>query len=284
MLCDFDYTKMPQCVDIDFTNVDEVCAYQLLLCKIYECEGGFDIPAKCTLATRVVRRQCIGWLREVKILIESILSGGVTYANLGDIPRLLQSYDYFYRIGNGITCYDFLREVKLRTADLWAKGDRSVSQTDVVLLLLSEVDRNVGGLEERYAKYAIDEMSSWVDELVEYGVFEGVSMQETYRRLSYLLNADLFAYFGRKDEAKVKAQWVSYYTLTEEQIDALDADTLWAYADFVESIPFSSQKELKRNNLMYTHILSILASRPDVHPYLVKAIELTFKRREVLIA
>lgn len=270
--------------NIDYRNVDEVCSYQSLLCKIYECEGGFDIPAKSTPATRDISRQCIGWLREVKIIIESILSGTASCADLGDIPRLLQSYDFLYRIGNGTPCYDYIRKVKLRTADLWVKGDKSISQTYVVLLLLSEIDRNIGGVEERYAKYAINIMFSWVDELVEYGEFKDISMAETYRRLSYLLNADLFAYMSREDEAKVKTQWVSAHTLTGVQIDALDTDTLWAYADFVESMPFSSQKELERNNTMYKHILAILALRRDIHPYMIKAIEFTFKRREAMIA
>lgn len=269
---------------IDYRKVNEVCAYRSLLCKIYECEGGFNIPAKSTPTTREISRQSLVWLREVKSFIESILRGSTTYANLGDIPRLLQSYDFFYRIGHGKPCYDYMREVKLGTADRWAKGDRSISQTGVALLLLSEIDRNTRGIEERYVRFAINEMSSWIDELIKYGKFMDASSAETYRRLSYLLNADLFVYLNRKDEAKAKTQWISTHTLTEEQIEAADTDTLWAYADFIASIPFISQAGFERNDSIYVQILSTISSRHDTHPYFVKAIELTQARRAALIA
>lgn len=269
---------------IDYRNVDEICAYRSLLCKIYECEGGFNIPAKSTSTTREICRQSIVWLREVKTLMETILRGTATCANLSNIPHLLESYDFFYRIGNGAPCYDYLREIKLRAADRWIKGDRSISQTGIVVLLLSEIGRNIRGIEERYVKFAIDVMSSWVYSLIEYGQFSGISLTETYRRLSYLLNTDLFAFLSKKNESKIKTQWIDTHTLTEEQINLADTEALWAYADFVGSIPFSSQEEYERNNSKYMHILSILALRSDVHPYLVKAIELTFKRRESLIA
>lgn len=269
---------------LDYSNVDEVCSYRSLLCKIYECEGGFNFPAKNTPVTQKISRQSLVWLCEVRILIESILKGTSTSANLGDIPGLLQSYDFFYRIGHGSPCFDYLREVKVKIADRWVKGDKSISQTDIVLLLLSEVDRNIRDIEERYAKYAISVMSSWVDELIKYGEFKDTPLSETYRRLSYLLNADLFAYLSRKDEVNAKSQWVSTYTLTEEQIDALDSSTLWAYADFIESIPFVSQKEFERNDATYMQILSKIATRPDTHPYLAKSIELTLARRASLIA
>lgn len=269
---------------INYKNVDEICAYRSLLCKIYECEGGFNLQAKYTPTTREIAQQSLVWLREAKALIESILRGGVAYANLGDIPRLLQSYDFFYRIGNGAPCYDYIREVKLKTVDCRVKGDKSISQTEVVLLLLSEADRDIRNLEERYAKYALTVMSKWVDELVECAEFKDTPKSETYRRLSYLIDTDLSTHFGRKEEAKIKAQWISTHILADEQIDAADTETLWAYSTFIDSLPSRNQKEYEHHNLMYMHILSILASRPDVHPYLVKAIELTFKRQKALIA
>lgn len=284
MQCIIRQVEIPQAVDVDFTNVDEVCAYRSLLCKIYECAGGFNLPAKSTPVTQEIKRQSLVWLREVKILIDSILRGTAVFANLGNIPRLLQSYDFFYRIGNGAPCYDYLREVKLRTVERLIKGDKSISQTDVALLLLSEIDRNVRDIEERYVKFALSVMSSWIENLTKCGKFQDISLVEAYKRLSYLLDADLSAFLGRKDEAKIKAQWVGNYILSDGQIEVADTETLWAYSDFIDSIPFSSQKEFERNNSMYMHILSVLALRPDIHPYLVKAIELTFKRRESLIA
>ena len=269
---------------INYCNVEEVCAYRSLLCKIYECEGGFNVPAKITPTTRVIKRESIVWLREVSALIESILKGDATCVSLCEIPRLLQAYDFMHRIGYNRPCFDYLREVKLKTVDRWLKGDKSISQTDVALLLLSETDRNIRNIEDRYAKFAINVMSSWLDELTENGKFKDITLSETYKRLSYLLNHDLFAFLTRKDEAKAKAQWVNTYTMTEEQLDAADTDTLWTYAGFIDSIPFSNTEEYECNTSMYMHILTKIASRPDTHPYLAKAIELTMERRASMIA
>lgn len=274
-------TDITPAYGIDYRNVEEVCAYGLLLGKIYECRGGYNLPAK---ATREIRQQCLVWLREVKVLINSILMGSASYANLGDIPRLLPSYDFLYRIGHGAPCHDYQREVKLRTADRWAKGDRSITQTDVALLLLSEIDRNICGIEERYAEFAIGEMSTWVEELMKHGGFNDIPPAETYQRLAYLLNADLTAYMGRRKEANVKARWVTAYMLTEDQVDTADTDTLLSYANFIETIPFGTPQEHEHNYSTFMQILTKIASCFDTHPYLVKTIELTFARRATLIA
>lgn len=281
--------------DIDYSNLDEVCGYQMLLCRMYECEGGFNLPAKSTSLTGEIARQAGIWLREVKSLITSVLCGSNQNADLGDIPRLLQSYDLLHRIGNGISCQDYLREVKLRTVDRWLSGDRSISQTDVTLLLLSEIDRDIMGLGQRYVDFAVGELAGWVDEMYRYGEFAGASISETYRRLAYLMDADLSAFLGSGRQEGVKAGWAMAYLLPDDEIDSLNTLALWDYLHFVWSIPHRNRQESDRPKPMLRdtmrqdaiyrdtmhpgsiyldrirlHILSTIASRPDTHRRTIK--------------
>ncbi|MCM1296092.1 MAG: hypothetical protein NC311_11170 [Muribaculaceae bacterium] len=215
---------------------------------------------------------------------DKIPNSSLLIPNLKDIPRLLSGYDMMHRIAHGFPCHDYLREVKCKTADRWLKGDKSISRTDVVLLLLSETDRDIRTLEKRYAEYSIKVMSSWVDELIKYGTFTDTPLSETYHRLSYLLGTNLFVYLGSKEEAKAKSQWVKSHLLTETQLDELDTATLWDYAHFIDSIPFRTHTQYERNSALYKHILSKIALRHDTHPYAAKAIELALARYEALSA
>ncbi len=231
---------LPAADRIDYNNVDEVCAYQLLLCKIYEREGGFSSPAANTPAIRELCRQGLIWLREVNRLIDAILSAdpaarAAGLPTLAAIPGLLASYDLLYRITNGQPCFDYLRQIKLLTADRWLKRDHTISRSEVALMLLSEVDRDIRTLDPRYTDYAMSLMDTWIDQLTRRGRLLDLTPSETYRCLSYLLRQDLFAYFGTKDQPVVKTQWIKRHLLTSDQLDALDLPTLWSYLTFVDT-------------------------------------------------
>lgn len=43
--------------DIDYSNIKEICGYQLLMCKIYELEGGLIYPARRNSTIREVEAQ-----------------------------------------------------------------------------------------------------------------------------------------------------------------------------------------------------------------------------------
>lgn len=54
MAANYDVTAIPSASGIDYGNVDEVCGYQLLLCKIFERAGGFDYSQVSNAAIREV--------------------------------------------------------------------------------------------------------------------------------------------------------------------------------------------------------------------------------------
>lgn len=292
----YDITAIPSASDIDYRNADEVCGYQLLLCKIFERAGGFDLPLKTNATIREVQRQGALWLREVKPLIADILSAPISgkpapvcslsapvegkieaqpasRITLSAIPVLLDSYDLLYRVCNGCPCYDYLREVKLKTVNRWLKGDKSISDTDVVLLLLSETDRDIRSLEKRYTDYAFSILGKWIDELTKYGRFINTPLTEAYKRLVYLLNDDLFAYLGRKDKQDTaKVAWTNTYVLQDHT--SLDTRTLLRYIGFLLTANICGYYANEPQDELYCRLWTDYIARPDVHPFFRQALSL----------
>lgn len=263
---------IPSAGDVDYTNADAICGYQLLLCKVFERAGGFEFPDTANGTIREVRQQGQLWLKEVKSLITDILSAttetqSASPVTLAAIPELLDSYDFFYRICTGGPCFDYLRQVKLKTADRWLKGDRTISDTDVVLLLLSETDRDIHTLEKRVYSYAFRVMGKWIDELSRNGRFINTRLPEAYKRLSYLLRRDLFAYLNSKDQSGIKARWIKEYTLADDQLDRLATKDLRSYIVFSNTVTCMLHPAFDGHITRHIHLYSKLASRPDLHPY-----------------
>lgn len=271
---------LPQAATIDYTNTDEVCGYQVLLCKIYEREGGFEYPAITNAHILEIIRQGQTWLGKVKKMIDDILSGsrGDDIPTLEAIPDLLDAYDFMFRVCNGRPCLGYVREVKLKTVGQWVKGDRSITETNVALLLLSEVDRDIHTLEERYTNFALSVMEKWIEELVKFGKFRRGTLSESFRKLAYLLNSNLFAYLGSREQPKIKAQWAQKYTLAEEQINAIDTETLWSYIKFANALARFNRQSLEEQDELYAHLFSKLLSRPDLNYFYRMALEIDLEK------
>jgi len=261
---------------INYTNVDEICGYQLLLCKMFEKAGGFELQFRTNCTVREVQTQGLVWLKIVRNLIEKILkasdsTGGLT---LNAIPRLLGAYDFFHRVCNGVPEFDYIRKVRLKSADLWVKGNKSISQTNVVLGILHEADRDNRTLEDRYSLFAFSIMGEWIDELTGYGKFHDIGLYEAYDRLAYLLKNDLFVYLDSKEQAKIKAQWAKAYILADEQLDTLSTKDLWSYIGFAQTVSSCRRLPLKDVDAEYVQLFTKLASRPDLHPFYREAIDI----------
>lgn len=270
-------TQLPEATAIDYANPDEICGYQLLLCKIYEQEGGFGHPAAATAAIHSIVKQGHVWLAEVRTVIEDIVFSSAATPRpitLSALPGILDAYDLMFRICNGRHCLDYIRQVRLKAIGRWLAGDKSISETEIVLMILSEVKRDLPTLDKRYPEYALGVIESWIDELTAGRRFAHIPLQEAYRRLTYLLGADLFVYLGSKEQHRIKAQWVQDYTLTDDQVDALDAPTLWSYIAFTNAashlapMPQNSQEEL------YHHLPTLLSAHHDLHPFHRQALKI----------
>lgn len=269
--------------EIDYSDIQEICGYQLLMCKIYESEGGLWYPARRNSTIREVEAQGKIWLEKVKDILNDIESGKSTTFTLAAIPKLLNAYDFYYRICTGESANDYIRSIRLKTVGLWAKGDKSISETDLVLELLKEVQRDNRTLDRKYSMFALGALGDWVKELVSYGEFRNIPKSEAYARLSYMIDDDLFAYLGTKEQASAKAQWINTYTLSEAELETLDADTLWAYIGFAQSALFYNRKFDEFED-QYVRWLSKFADTENNNPFLSQAIKIDFAKYHTTIA
>lgn len=275
--------NMISAADIDYSNIQEICGYQLLMCKIYEREGGLYYPARRNSTIREVEAQGKIWLENVKGIFDDIVSGKSTTFTLAAIPKLLNAYDFYYSICNGESANDYIRGIRLKTAGLWAKGDKSITETDLVLELLKEVKRDNRTLDSKYSMFALGVLGDWVKELVSYGEFRNIPKAEAYARLNYMIDDDLFAFLGSKEQPSAKSRWISTYTLSETELDALDAETLWAYIGFAQSALLFNRKFDEFEN-QYVRWLSKLAATENNHPFLSQAIKIDFAKNHTAIA
>ncbi len=263
-------------VDLDYADVDEICGYQQLLCKLYELAGGFAARAGSNPAIREARVQGDVWLKSVEVLIEKTLTApdsaeGIT---LGAVPRLLDAYDLLCRVCRGAPARDFIRKARLRAADLWAKGNRSISQTNVVLGILREVSGDNRALEGRYTRFALSVLGRWIDELTRYGRFHDIPPHEAYSRLACLLRTDLYGYLGSREQSGLKARWAKSYALSDDRLDSLSANDLRSYIAFVQTAALRGIVPLADSEETRLRLLAKLAARPDLHPFSREALEL----------
>jgi len=281
---DMDMT-VPSAYDVDYGDAAEVCGYQQLLCKMFEKAGGLSYPdSRTNSAIRHVQKDGQVWLKEVKRLIASILEAppqGKTLPGLGDIPGLLSSYDIFYRICNGSPCFDYLRKVKLKTAMRWLKGDKAITKTDVALLLLQEVHRDNRTLERRYSDFSIGVMGTWIEELTGYGRFRNTPYPEALRRLGYLLNEDLFAYLGSREQRRIKEMWTNSYAV--DDFTVLDTTALLEYIGFIRTATRNRFYPCENDDEQYIQLWTEYASRPEVNRFAREATAIDLEIRQTML-
>lgn len=158
--------------------------------------------------------------------------------------------------------------------DLWLKGNKSISQTEIVLGLLNEVERDIKSLDSKYSKFAFTVKEDWIKELRMYGRFISAPFDEAYSRMRYLLNSNLSTYVESKELPNLKAQWIKNHLLSETQLDALNTCDLWNYINFVLHTGYHIHLSLKEQDRTYVSLLSRIATRADLHPFYRQAIEL----------
>lgn len=131
------------------------------------------------------------------------------------IPALIDAYDAVYRACYGQSCHNYLRHVRLTTADRWIHGNLTLTETDIALLIGDEIDRDIRGLDPRYYTFYYTVLERWVNELTRYGRFRDIPTAEAHRRLAHLIKANLHPYLGTAQQAEIKFHWLQTYGLTQ---------------------------------------------------------------------
>lgn len=280
--------NIPFAKDIDYTNVDEICGYQMLLCKIFEKAEGFSVGIASSKEIITVRREGLIWLREVKDIINNILTASLSEEdvpqtspltpNLNDVPRLLASYDFFYRVCHRGPCFTFVRDTTLKTVDCWTNGDTSISIARVALLMLKEINRDIRAIPQKYVDFGMRVLESWINELWCYGKLQNLSQEDSYKVMSFLLWYDLYVFGVSKDE---RIKWIETYTLSESEIENLDVRTIGAYMDFDQRASNFLGKSIEEQDERYTWFISKIANHIETNRFLREAIELDLAKHQV---
>ncbi|MCM1142169.1 MAG: hypothetical protein NC453_26665 [Muribaculum sp.] len=270
---------IPSAEDISYDNVAEICGYQMLLCKMFERAGGFDLPRKTNATIREIQKQGLVWLRNVKQIMEGILvSSDDSELTLNALPRLIDSYDFFYRVCNGMPCLDFISKLRLKTVECFIAGNKTISQIAIVLMLEKEIMRNIKTVSPRYIDYIGRVTNKRIEELRVFGRLSDMSLEDTYLTLDYLLGQDLFAFGVRKAN---KLKWIEKYSLSEPEIDSLDLNTLWTYLAFSQSAMRLKDASIEEEDEQYVNLVSKIAAHPEVNKFVREAIELDLAKHKV---
>lgn len=266
---------IPSANTVNYSDAHEICGYQLLLCKMFEAAGGFAYPRISNKETLTIRREGKEWLKKVRKAIDDLFASPIlpqkdsTGITLNDIPALLSAYDFFYRVCHGAPCFDYLRKIRLMAANRYAKGDKSISQTQVALMLRTEANRDARSMDQRYLEFSGSVMESWIEDLEKYGKLRNMPLHEAYDVLKFLLSENLFAFISSNSS---KQRWIKAYTLKEEDIEALDIKTLIAYIGFEHAVENLTGQPIDEQSARHKYRFSELSTRPDLHPFYKESI------------
>lgn len=186
---------IPQASKVDYSDVGQIIACQQAICTIYVREGA------CAARRRRLMAEGSEWLRRTKPLL--------TDGPLADIPALIPAYDLMHRVCTGEPCPTFLSNVRFAAVKRWLAGDKSLTDTDITLLIVDQMDTDAHSVDERYARYCFGQVQQWIDELTHHGHFRNIAPREANRRLDYLLNRDLTAYLGTSAQTAAKRAWAA---------------------------------------------------------------------------
>lgn len=230
---------IPRAALLDYADADEVYAYALLLCKAYERSAGLCFSQKDTPCVSVLDREGRYWIGHVKGLLMD--------GRLAVVPDLLGAYEIIHRlcgVGSGTAFGD---KVRVNAVKRWLAGDKTLSETQMVLLVAPMAARKTEDA-RRYTAFYMSRLSAWIDELLAYGAFRDVSDADAYRRLEHILKADLFAYIPGGEAAirRCKRAWVETYMVADPC--GLDSAPLRAYIPFLRTasaLGYLSREELE---------------------------------------
>ncbi|MBD5356424.1 MAG: hypothetical protein HDR88_05395 [Bacteroides sp.] len=180
---------LPSASNIDYSSPKVILDYQLLLLKHYEAEGALNSPRTNSPAIKLIDHEADIWLKNVEtfLLPHTTPSSPTAY-----IPSLLSAYDLIHRACRQTAPpIEFLNSVRKDTADRWLAGDKSLSQTRLMLLLWHIMDQD-----RRYRDFCLTINDTWIRELLKYGRFRGITNDEAALRLNHILSQDLTLYLG----------------------------------------------------------------------------------------
>lgn len=104
-----------------------------------------------------------------------------------------------------------------------------------------------------------------------------MSIEDVYLTLGFLLEQDLSAYGITKED---KFKWIERYSLSVDEIDALDMTTLRSYMSFAQCAMHARYASMEEGDHLYSLYISKIASRPDTNKFVREAIRMELANYE----
>lgn len=180
-------------------SLEELCGkLKSLLERAQELDMLTTLPHTSSQAERMLTSE----IRDFLPSVEAALDNG----SAQHIVSLYSLYDIAYRLGyRRATSKELLPRLFTRAITLWLKGDKSVSEEDLITMLSHIDPRKV---DFKYIDWSISVQDKWIRELEANNGHFPATLAPTLaqKRLQILLHANLWTYFGDKEE-EVKRRW-----------------------------------------------------------------------------
>lgn len=262
---------IPEASSVDYLNAEEVEGYALYLSKLYEHEGGYELPRRSTPIIRTVESELRTWCDQVNQMLPK--------APLPVIAALLPTYDFAYRIAyHAAPSPQFLSGVRVNAVKRWAEGEKTISSAAIVRILREEIHgAGYKALSEKYVRFYFSIINDWVEELQISGRFFRTPKEETFARLTLIMGETLFGEYGPDGAENDKRRWAESHVV--EDLTTLTTPELRSYIEFMTS----ASETCSFPTESYIALFSELNKRQDLNPYLHSALTLDLTQKALTL-
>lgn len=188
----------------------------------------------------------------------------VQSCKVNEIPELLGCYDFLYMVGNRRMPDGYIADrCKRRVIDAWKRGDKTIEESDVFGLIAFDCAYRPANSGNEYVSLYRSIKEKWLDTLLKFDRFSGVTTKENYERLALIMREDLDSRFGA-ESAKMKRKW--YNANKVNDLSTLSTSILSTYRRFISALypeVLTHGEQLSLDTL----ILKEFSSRPNLDPY-----------------
>ena len=215
-------------VAVDFSNVADISGFALLIlsqANILGIFSGKDFDFSDARELRMIARR---WLQMAAEFMP-------TFA-VGDALTLSDYYDLVHRVGFGKAAdNNFIDRYRMNAFEAYIRGDRSVDQYTLYHAVAHEVSCHNPLFLGRPLQWMALCIEEWHEQFRKGTKHLTLSDYDVLQRITILLESDLFAFSGSRQEAFKQRLVQTYLPLTEKIAD-MDSITQKSLLRFVRSI------------------------------------------------
>lgn len=262
---------IPEAAAVDYLNAEEAEGYALYLTKLYEREGGLELPRRSTSVVRTVEAELRAWCDRVRQLLPQ--------APLQVIAALMPTYDFAYRIAyHAAPSSQFLSGVRVNGVRRWAEGEKTITSAAIVKILREEIHSpGYKALSDKYIRFYFSMINDWVKELQISGRFFRTPREETFSRLAIIMGETIFGKYGSAGAENDKRRWAESHVV--DNLSTLTTPELRTYIEFITAA--TEAGTLPAGS--HLPFLSELNRRSDLNPHLHSALTLTLTSKTLTL-